>query len=474
MKRAPAMRPRKIFFVILAIAIWMLVTYIIVTKQSTQNEARQKQMMKDVELIEMEAHDKMEERKYLLEQITKILKMKELPDEVPLIQTTTTKKPVKQQDEPVLSNDVNEVIQEPEDEDPLARYTQTYLDNDHARPVIPVLVFACNRPSIAKCLDNLVQYRRNKDQFPIIVSQDCGDELTKETILKYKDEVTLIEQPDTSIIQVPPKDKKFLGYYKISRHYGWALNQVFSRGFEFVIIVEDDLNVAPDFYEYFYATYPLLRNDSSLWCVSAWNDNGKVGLIDEDRPDILYRTDFFPGLGWMLNHDLWNELSEKWPKAFWDDWIRTPQQRKERACIRPEISRTRTFGKVGVSNGLFYEKHLKFIKLSEDPVPFGKMNLTYLLKDNYDKQFIERVYQCPVITFEELRRGLAKNLNEVRVQYNTKDQYKRICKLLGLMDDFRSGVGRTAYRGIVTFFYNEQRVHLAPNINWKGYDPSWS
>lgn len=65
------------------------------------------------------------------------------------------------------------------------------------------------------------------------------------------------------------------------------------------------------------------------------------------------------------------------------------------------------------------------------------MNLTYLLKDNYDKQFIDRVYQCPVITFEELRRGLAKNLNEVRVQYNTKDQYKRITKLLGLMDDFR-------------------------------------
>lgn len=34
---------------------------------------------------------------------------------------------------------------------------------------------------------------------------------------------------------------------------------------------------------------------------------------------------------------------------FWDDWIREPAQRKERACIRPEISRTRTFGKVGVS-----------------------------------------------------------------------------------------------------------------------------
>lgn len=179
--------------------------------------------------------------------------------------------------------------------------------------------------------------------------QDCGDELTRDTILKYKEEVTLIEQPDLSIIQVDAKDKKFHGYYKIARHYGWALNEVFGRGFEFVIIVEDDLNVAPDFYEYFQATYSLLRNDSSLWCISAWNDNGKVGLIDESRPELLYRTDFFPGLGWMLSASLWTELSVKWPKSFWDDWIRTPQQRKERACIRPEVSRTRTFGKVGVS-----------------------------------------------------------------------------------------------------------------------------
>lgn len=35
--------------------------------------------------------------------------------------------------------------------------------------------------------------------------------------------------------------------------------------------------------------------------------------------------------------------------SYWDDWIRQPEQRKGRACIRPELSRTRTFGKIGVS-----------------------------------------------------------------------------------------------------------------------------
>jgi hypothetical protein len=71
-------------------------------------------------------------------------------------------------------------------------------------------------------------------------------------------------------------------------------------GYKQVIIVEDDLEVSPDFYQYFSATLPILREDKSLWCVSAWNDNGKAGLIDEKSPELLYRTDFFPGLGWMI------------------------------------------------------------------------------------------------------------------------------------------------------------------------------
>lgn len=145
--------------------------------------------------------------------------------------------------------------------------------------------------------------------------QDCGDAPTKEAIQSFGSQLTLIEQPNQSDIFVLPKEKKFKGYYKIARHYGWALNTTFQIGFDFVIIVEDDLNVAPDFFEYFLATYKLLKQDSSLWCVSAWNDNGKANVVDTTRPDLLYRTDFFPGLGWMLTKELWQELSVKWPKS---------------------------------------------------------------------------------------------------------------------------------------------------------------
>jgi alpha-1,3-mannosyl-glycoprotein beta-1,2-N-acetylglucosaminyltransferase len=82
-----------------------------------------------------------------------------------------------------------------------------------------------------------------------------------------------------------------------------------------LILFPDDLDIAPDFFEYFLGTYPILKRDPTLWCVSAWNDNGKVGLVDENAPDLLYRTDFFPGLGWMLTKSIWAELAPKWPSS---------------------------------------------------------------------------------------------------------------------------------------------------------------
>lgn len=44
-------------------------------------------------------------------------------------------------------------------------------NKEYKGTVIPVLVFACNRISVSRCLDQLIQYRPNPDQFPIIVSQ---------------------------------------------------------------------------------------------------------------------------------------------------------------------------------------------------------------------------------------------------------------------------------------------------------------
>lgn len=60
-----------------------------------------------------------------------------------------------------------------------------------------------------------------------------------------------------------------------------------------------------DFFSYFSAGKHLLQQDPSLFCVSAWNDNGKPA--NARSPTRLYRSDFFPGLGWMMLRSLWDQ-----------------------------------------------------------------------------------------------------------------------------------------------------------------------
>lgn len=49
----------------------------------------------------------------------------------------------------------------------------------------------------------------------------------------------LIQPSFDGDVVVPSKEAQFAGYYKISRHYGWALNQTFFNfNFDSVIIVE--------------------------------------------------------------------------------------------------------------------------------------------------------------------------------------------------------------------------------------------
>ncbi|KAI8441406.1 hypothetical protein MSG28_015021 [Choristoneura fumiferana] len=71
---------------------------------------------------------------------------------------------------------------------------------------------------------------------------------------------------------------------------------------------------------------------------------------------------------------------------------------------------------VGVSKGLFFDLHLRYMQLNMEYVEFTKLNLTYLLK---------------------------------------------------------SGIPRTAYRGIVQCYVRGRRVYLAPDFLWTRYDPAW-
>ncbi|CAL1529618.1 unnamed protein product [Lymnaea stagnalis] len=452
MTRLISMRIKRLHFVLLfglVFLLWNFITYYTITAKPRLLAAdKEKDLTGKLLALEKEMGKQLEENKKLLENL-KHLKEKRAKRQ----ETLVTENP-----------------------DPLAAKPEVHIPKGDKEGILPVLMIACDRVTVKRALDKLLEFRPSASKFPIIVSQDCGHVQTAEVIQSYvkSHNITHIKQPDLRDITLGTPQKKFVGYYKIARHYKWALDQIFvTFNFSAVIIVEDDLDVSPDFYEYFSATYPILERDPLLWCVSAWNDNGKDGMVSQEA-DLLYRTDFFPGLGWMIERKLWMELRPKWPDTFWDDWMRHPEQRKGRECIRPEICRTSTFGKKGVSKGLYFDKHLKFIKLNTEFVPFTKMDLSYLDKANYDELFIKKVYSAPQLTEGQVKLGDRAADTVVRVEYRDKSSFKTLAKQLGIMDDFKAGVPRAAYRGVVSFMFKNRRIYLAPPQDWKGYDTSWS
>ena len=71
--------------------------------------------------------------------------------------------------------------------------------------------------------------------------------------------------------------KNSFSYHKLSSHFKFSLDELFEiRKFNRVIIVEDDLDVSSDFFDYFSALAPILDRDPTVWCISAWNDHGLV------------------------------------------------------------------------------------------------------------------------------------------------------------------------------------------------------
>ncbi len=178
-----------------------------------------------------------------------------------------------------------------------------------------------------------------------------------------------------------------------------------------------------------------------------------------------------PGLGWMLTRDLWLEIRTRWPKAFWDDWLRDPEQRKGRACLRPEISRTITFGEKGVSSGQYFKLHLSKIQLNTQLVKFSELELGYLDKVVYDHNFLIAVYQRSILV-GEINDIPKASPNTYRLIWTDLKQFALLAKKLQLMEDSKAGVPRGGYLGIVTAMYLDTRIFLAPPSPITNYVPA--
>ena len=189
---------------------------------------------------------------------------------------------------------------------------------------------------------------------------------------------------------------------RISQHYKSSLSSTFQLfpTAKYVIVLEEDLDVSPDFFSYFSQLVSVLENDPSLYCVSAWNDQGYEHTSGD--PSLVYRVETMPGLGWMLRRGLYTgELEARWPSPDktwdWDMWMRLPEIRRGRECLIPDVSRTYHFGSSGLNMNTYFHD-IYFKKRSFNTVRDVELfNVDGLYSDAYEKQLEFELAEAKVL-----------------------------------------------------------------------------
>jgi alpha-1,3-mannosyl-glycoprotein beta-1,2-N-acetylglucosaminyltransferase len=331
---------------------------------------------------------------------------------------------------------------------------------------------------------------------PIIISQDGGNAAVQAVIESYRN---LFERklgvPLYHIQHIPAEiptsgyswNDWEVPYKKLAIHYGYALDQVFSgRVYEGkerqhtrrmprpplpkrVVILEEDIEISRDFFSLMNATADILDEDDTLLAVSAYNDNGNENhVLDHKR---LVRSDFFPGLGWMINRQTWEgptkhpeaALKGRWPDGYWDDWIREANVRNGRQVLRPEISRSFHFGNVKGASDSEAAMKLSKIQLDEINVRWEEEDLSYLDPVTFAKQYWDRVHRAELVKTDFDAKKLVAH-KDVRIAYSDWKQFKSLAESLSIMSDEKAGVPRTAYEGIVEVRYGAGNyfIYLTP------------
>ncbi|XP_066915604.1 protein O-linked-mannose beta-1,2-N-acetylglucosaminyltransferase 1-like [Clytia hemisphaerica] len=257
---------------------------------------------------------------------------------------------------------------------------------------LPIAVIAANRPNyLFRMLRGLLS-KPGVDPSNVIVYIDG-----------FFDEPSAIaELFKVSVVEHVPICSKNC---RISQHYKRSLKETFEKypAADYMIILEEDLDVSKDLMDYFSQLIPVLATDQSLYCISAWNDQGYEHSSND--PSMLYRVETMPGLGWVLKKSLFmNELYPKWPGSDkfwdWDMWMRMDGNRKGRECIIPDVSRTYHFGAKGLNMNSYFQD-LYFTKHALNTKSGIHFNISRVEKDSYEQHINDKIRTAEVLDHKE-------------------------------------------------------------------------
>ncbi|ONK64217.1 uncharacterized protein A4U43_C07F23350 [Asparagus officinalis] len=107
--------------------------------------------------------------------------------------------------------------------------------------------------------------------------------------------------------------------------------------------------------------------------------------------------------------------------------------------------------------GQFFKQYLEPIKLNDVHVDWKSMDLAYLMEDKYLSYFAKIVSDAkPAYGADAVLKAF--NIDgDVRIQYNDQADFERIARQFGVFEEWKDGIPRTAYKGVVVFRHQTHR-----------------
>ena len=140
------------------------------------------------------------------------------------------------------------------------------------------------------------------------------------------------------------------------------------------------------------------------------------------------------------------------------------------------MCRTYHFATHGTSDNQ-YSAFLKTIQLNTEPTPWRAPEMRAALRRvhahaEYDERLLAALRAARAVPPAEARALAARGAGAdaaVRVEYRGLDRgadcFERTARALGIMENIKAGVPRTAYRGVVEFWAGQTKVYVTPPLD---------
>jgi len=143
--------------------------------------------------------------------------------------------------------------------------------------------------------------------------------------------------------------------------------------------------------------------------------------------------------------------------------MRQSHVRKGRQCIYPEVSRTKTFGDKGTSEGEFFKEYFEPMVLNKLVIDWDNLELGYLtsasIYDKYVSSILANATRCRV---QELLSNNTIPDGGVVVHYADEQSYLNIARQLPhMLPHIHEHLIRCSYKGHVLMRFKGRRLILS-------------